>query len=87
MVKNASTTGDWIIFDTSRDPANPALQRLKPNKPEAEDSNTNNAIDLLSNGFKLRGNEQNVNTNHEFVYAAFAENPFGGENTAPANAR
>lgn len=37
----------------------------------------NNAIDCLSNGFKIRNTGGNVNGSGDtYIYAAFAENPF-----------
>jgi len=40
----------------------------------------------LSNGFKIRGANQ-VNQLTDYLYAAWAESPFGGENQPPATAR
>ena len=45
-------------------------------------------IDLLSNGFKLRGATAQYNTADEtYVYMAFAEAPFVNSNGVPCNAR
>ena len=50
-------------------------------------------MDLLSNGFKLRTTTGDSNTVGSFVFAAWAENPFGGhggtfgDGVAPATAR
>jgi hypothetical protein len=54
----------------------------------ASDS-TNGTIDFLSNGIKFRsGNGSDFNgSGATFIYAAWAEHPFGGSGVAPATAR
>jgi len=43
---------------------------------------------LLSNGFKLRTNEGSVNAaNTDYIYMAFAENPFTTSTGIPTTAR
>ena len=71
-----------MINDTERSPYNVANQILYPDLTNSE--GLTGDIDFLSNGFKLRTNQWNIGT---FMYAAFAENPFGGSNVSPANAR
>ncbi len=46
-------------------------------------------IDYLSNGFKLRGANQNLvnGTGQSYIYMAFAEEPLVGTNNIPATAR
>jgi hypothetical protein len=89
LIKSANQGWDWFIWDTTRDVANPSNQVLKPNltQDETAASSPIQEIDILSNGFKIYGDNQVNQPNSQQVYAAFAENPFGGENTAPANAR
>jgi hypothetical protein len=89
MMKSMSTSAagtGWSIWDATRNPNNPTNLRLLANDTQAEQDYD---IDLLSNGFKLRGvNENAVNqTGITYIYAAFSENPFGGSNVSPANAR
>ena len=78
MIKRTDTTGDWQMYDTSRAPINLASNTLYANGAFAEDSNTTNrALDLLSNGFKLRSSASFLNASGgTYIYAAFAENPF-----------
>ena len=46
------------------------------NNADAEANEASNQIDLLSNGFKLRGTAAATNTNNYlYIYAAFAEHP------------
>ena len=88
MVKRSSTTGSWTINDSTRDTANPgglSLSADVDNPESALDQYT--WIDFLSNGFKWRTNQASRNGAGTYIYAAFAENPFGGSNTSPATAR
>ena len=78
----------WGIFDNARSPYNPVNVRLIAHLSNTEFTN-NNMLDLLSNGFKIRVapfNSLNV-SGQTYIYAAFAENPFGGSNVSPATAR
>jgi len=75
MVKQYTTTGNWIINDNGRAPYNLIPAALYPNLSNAEDSS--HTMDLLSNGFKLRSNGDDSNGNGTgLIYMAFAENPF-----------
>lgn len=76
MIKIASgTTGDWLVFDTSRDTYNVTTTALFPNGSYAEA--TGYPIDILSNGFKLKTTAAYMNgSGNTIIYAAFAENPF-----------
>ena len=86
MVKRTNSTGHWMMIDTTRSLFNPANNRLHADLPDNE--YTNAGPDILSNGFKMRnGNLIGNFTGGSYIYAAFAENPFGGENTPPATAR
>ena len=87
MCKRTDSAGDWVIMDTTRDVNNPANQWLEANSLNAESAPSTGPMDILSNGFKHRGASGQLNTNGDYVYCAFAENPFGGNNVSPANAR
>lgn len=80
MVKKSSATSNWSIIDTSRNTYNVSDSVLLPNTSGAEITSTSTAncyIDVLSNGFKARGNSGDVNdSGATYIYAAFAENPF-----------
>ncbi len=52
---------NWIIFDTSRSPYNPAALALLPNLSNSEAAE--DPVDLLSNGFKIRATGNAFNTN------------------------
>lgn len=85
-----STSGyNWTIVDSTRNPHNPVDTYLFPNQTLSDDTYSTYNLDFVSNGFKLR-NSSATDTNYTgntYIYAAFAENPFGGKNTAPATAR
>jgi len=73
--KRSDGAESWWINDTSRLGYNGANQALFPNLSNAE--NTANNIDILSNGFKIRGSGGEVNASGgTYIYAAFAEFPF-----------
>jgi hypothetical protein len=79
LIKSRSTAGtNWIIADTARDTFNVSTLELDPNAATAEQNGVSGfAIDVLSNGFKLRGTRGDINNSGStFVFAAFAEAPF-----------
>jgi len=73
MVKRSDTTGDWALLDTARSSNNLSNATLYPNGSFAEDTAV--SVDILSNGFKLRGTAAN-GSGGTFIFAAFAEAPF-----------
>ncbi len=76
MIKRTDVAKDWITLDVKRDIDNVAQHRLFPNLNDAE-STTQSPIDILSNGFKLRVSDSNVNASAgTYIYLAFAEFPF-----------
>ena len=76
LCRRTSSTGGWHIFDRLRaNPFNVIDQRLEADSADAEGTTTGLGIDLLSNGFKLRGNFDNINAGTCF-FIAFAEAPF-----------
>jgi hypothetical protein len=74
LYKNSSTTTDWVVFDTSRNTYNVTNSYLLPDTSGAE--GTLNALDIVSNGFKIRDSSTGTNgSGNTFIYMAFAENP------------
>ena len=70
----ASTT-NWHIYDTSRDTYNTAQYILAPNSNLADQGSW--ALDIVSNGFKLRATSVTVNASSGgYIFLAFAEYPF-----------
>ena len=89
IIKNI-TTGNaytsWGLFDRKRQPDNPADYQkvLWANLSSAEGDRGNdgsassaNQLDFLSNGFKIRGESYEVNSNgvDQMIFAAWAEMP------------
>ena len=75
MIKNSDIVSNWLLYDTTRSPYNQVILQLFANTADAEDNT--GAIDILSNGFKLRSTNANWNgSGNLIVYMAFAENPF-----------
>ena len=73
---SAGGTKNWYIYDNIRSPQNPNDNTLFANGSDAESADSAYDIDLLSNGFKLRNAEGPVNNAAEYIYMAFAEQPF-----------
>jgi hypothetical protein len=65
----------WIQHDSARNTSNLSASRLRPNTSDAQTSD--NGIDILSNGFKMRSADGSTNASGStFIFAAFAESPF-----------
>ena len=77
MTKRTNSTGDWRMQDTARVPYNPFTGYLRASTSEAELSG--GAFDFLSNGFKIRSTDAEINASGgAFIYMAYAEHPFQG---------
>jgi len=83
LIKANAANEHWIIIDSARDTYNLSDAKLSPSSAAIEnDSNIvgpdgTNALDILSNGFKLRtGNSRTNGTGTEYIYFALAEHPF-----------
>ena len=75
MIKKTNATSSWTMWDNKRS-SNENNIPLYANLNNAESAQTTVKLDLLSNGFKIRGNGSNVNTSGStYVYMAFAEEP------------
>ena len=72
------TYGNWLIRDTSRDTYNVSSLDLYPNTSSSEASNSSFYIDILSNGFKIRGSSTGDFNASSATYIGFAwaETPF-----------
>ena len=92
LVKILSQASNWVIADNKRETFNEAGKKiLFPNLGNAETSYTN-GIDMLSNGFKVRGTGSTSvfganSTGITFLYMAFAEHPFVDSTGRPATAQ
>ena len=87
MVKSSTVTQGWNIFDNKRTPTNEMGAFLFADTADAETTGYD-AMDFLSNGFKLRKNLNGANDSGQtYVYMAFAENPFVSSKGVPTTAR
>jgi hypothetical protein len=94
MIKNASATESWVIYDTKRSSNNPADLKLSPDTADSENDNSAiggaayNNIDILSNGFKcVKNNAATNGSGNTLIFMAFAENPFVTSTGIPTTAR
>jgi len=86
LLKRSNSSGSWWIFDNKRLGYNSANYRIYANADTAEDTTV--MIDLLSNGFKLRTTDSEMNASgDDFMYMTFAEAPFVNAEGVACNAR
>jgi hypothetical protein len=86
IIKRDNGTGNWVIIDNQRVGFNPDNNDIYLNNTDSE--GTNDYVDILANGFKIRSTNSNVNTDGGmYQFMAFAEMPFGGADITPATAR
>mgnify|MGYP003134489862 CR=1 FL=1 len=82
ILKNTSTAEDWAIRDIKHSGyttmnGNPVNIGLRPNTNAGYTGGSNLGMDFLSNGFKLRGPDNDVNKSGDtYIYLAFASSPF-----------
>ena len=78
LMKRTSTSGSWKLFDNKRpNPFNVIDARIEADNNGAESTSSSYSIDLISNGFKLRGSSGEQNGDGStFIYLALAEQPF-----------
>ena len=92
MIKRTDSSEGWHIVDHKRD-VNENNARLQAETNGGEDT-SEDGLDMLSNGFKIRNGANQLNTSGStYVFAAWAKNPFGGHGgtfgtgVAPATAK
>ena len=87
IIKRSDSSGQsWSIFDSKREGYNVDNDPLYVDTSDAE--GTTDALDFLSNGFKIRANRIDLNNSGStYIYIAFAEAPFVNSNGVPCNAR
>jgi hypothetical protein len=77
MTKRTNSTSNWLIIDVKRDIDNVAHHRLIANSTNTEATSVVATMDILSNGFKRRDTNTDVNASGgTYLYLAFAEQPF-----------
>ena len=87
IIKKRNVLENWVLQDDKTSPYNPTYDFLladlgtipTPGGPP---------LDILSNGFKLRGDSGYYNSSGSvYLYMAFAEQPLVTSNGLPSNAR
>jgi len=88
MFKNATQAGyGWNIYDIARTPYNPTSTVIAANYASGDSTVASYKIDILANGFKIRGSAGETNySGNTIIYMAFASNPFGGSGVGQARA-
>lgn len=85
--KRTDSANNWFLFDTVRDPFNLTQRKLRPDTNAAENNNSSKAIDIVSNGFKIRNSDAEFNASSgTYIYMAFGQS-IVGSNNIPATAR
>ena len=89
IITKRTDSGDfWMMQDSARSPTNVANKYIQANASAAESTTNDVALDMLSNGFKLRNTGAHYNgSGGSYIYLAFAEEPLVGSNNIPATAR
>ena len=82
LIKSSSYPGNWLLYDNKREIQNiTSGTPVNANEANPESTATNYAIDFLSNGFKLRNNNGNIQNNNETMfYMAFGQSLVGSNN-------
>ena len=75
-IKSISQINRWYVFDNARSPHNENDNPLSQNEATVESSVSTSGykeIDLLSNGFKIRNDRDQINASgHSYLYCAWA---------------
>ena len=88
MFKNTGAAEEWVLQDTTRNPNNPVTKNIRVDSNIAEADASSIDFDFLSNGFKNRSDQAQVNSSGvNYIYMAFAEHPFVSSKGVPVTAR
>ena len=89
-IKNIDNSTDWYVYNFASDfsSKNEYDKHFFWSNSTQTQQTGSEEVDLLSNGFKLRGNNSGTNQDgYTFVYMAFAEFPFVGNAVSPLPAQ
>ena len=76
MVKRISgASANWYIMDYKNQTVNPVIHAIEPNTSDQMNTASVVNYDFLSNGFKVRGSDGDINASAPYLYAAWAEVP------------
>jgi len=87
MMKASSASGNWGMFDNKRIGYNVKNYNFRADQNNAE--GTDDAIDILSSGFKIRSTSGGFGggSGTTYIYMCFAESPFTTSTGIPTTAR
>jgi len=73
IIKNASTSGDWVMIDSIRDGQDIVNQALLANGNDAENANDKYKVEFTSTGFQIQNYDSDINGYpNKYIYMAFA---------------
>ena len=77
IISSGSSSNGWYIYDNKRLQFGTLVDgQLYANLTNGDDDGSRD-VDFISNGFKLRLTDTNVNASgQDYIYMAFAEEPF-----------
>ena len=89
MIKNASASTNWYMWDNKRNPYNVVNNGLNANTSNATQGTAYDTLDFLSNGFKIRDYADGTwnGSGNTIIYMAFAESSFVSSQGIPTTAR
>ena len=82
VIKAIDSAQDWIVMDVKRETFNPLGEKVVAwNDAYAEFDPSTVNLDVVSSGFKIRGNDTKINSAATFIYMAWGDVPFKYNNT------
>jgi hypothetical protein len=96
MIKRTDSANNWCVFDNKRTQiasesvireGNVLNEYIIWNDTNAHFDYYYTGVDFVSNGFKIRGYDGTINAYGNYLYMAFAENPFVTSTGVPTTAR
>ena len=88
MGKRTDTTNNWYMFDNKRSTFNLTDEKLRADTTATENVDSAKAIDMLSNGIKIKSSDEEFNASGgTYIFMAFSESSFVNSNGVPTNAR
>ena len=88
LFKNTGAAEEWVLQDSVRDTINPITKNIRVDSNIAEADASGLDIDFLSNGFKNRSDQAQLNSSGvTYLVAAFAEHPFVSSKSVPITAK
>jgi hypothetical protein len=88
MIKpNSGGVAHWFMHDSVRSPTNVMDDYLAANTNSVQGTSSTLNIDFVSNGFKIRGNNNTNFANTNYIFWAMAEAPFVSGTGVPTTAK